>query len=143
MKNLKRALLFVLMSVFAATLAGVPAHAQSENPILVNVPFDFVAGTSRLSAGAYRFEKLESGVLVLNSTDRKKHVFELIVGGGKAASSKGAPHVVFTRYKDEAFLSKVFFSDDNNYDLLPGNKEKDLIAGQAVGQAVAVVSQSR
>ncbi len=143
MKSLKRALLFVLMSVFAATLVGVPAHAETLDRISVNVPFDFVAGTTKLSAGVYRFEKLESGVLALNSTDRKKHLFELIVGGGKAASSKGAPHVVFTRYKDEAFLSKVFFSDDNNYDLLPGNKERDLIAGHAMGQEVAVVSQGR
>jgi hypothetical protein len=140
MKSQKKVGLFVLMAVLGAMIAIVPAHAQSDSRVSVNVPFDFVAGNSALKAGAYRIETMESGVLILSSDGGRKR-FALVVTDGNAASRNGEPYLVFARYGNEAFLDKVVFSTESRYDLLSGNRERELNANAGSGEADAVVIQ--
>jgi hypothetical protein len=141
MKSQKKLGLFVVMAMLGAMAAIVPAHAQSESRVSVNIPFDFVVGNSALKAGAYRIETMESGVLALSSDDGRKR-FALIATDGNAASRNGEPYVVFTRYGNEAFLDKVVFSSDSSYDLVLTSREKEFISAAASGEGDAVVIQT-
>ena len=53
----------------------------------------------------------------------------------------GQPYLVFTRYGNVAFLSKVVFSENDNYDVPKTNREKELIANLGSNQEVAMVIQ--
>lgn len=141
MKSQKKLGLFVVLAVLGAMVAVVPAHAQSEGRVSVNIPFDFVVGNSALKAGAYRIETMEPGVLTLSNSDGRKR-FALMVTDGNAASRNGDPYVVFTRYGNEAFLDKVVFSSDSSYDLVLTSREKELISAVASGEGDAVVIQT-
>lgn len=113
----------VLMTVLGAMAAVAPAYAES-NKIAVNIPFDFVVGKTAMKAGEYKIEKLQSGVLEL--IGEKQVRFALTVEGSPSGKHAGDAYVVFNRYGNETFLSKVALSDEGNYDLPPSNREKQL-----------------
>jgi hypothetical protein len=138
MKSQKKVGLLVALAVLGAMVAIVPAHAQSEARVSVNIPFDFVVGNSTLKAGVYRIEAVEAGVLTLGGADGQKR-FALVATDGNAASSNGDSYVVLTRYGSEAFLDKVVFSSDSSYDLVLTSREKELISAAASGEGDAVV----
>jgi len=139
MKSLKKSVLFVLMAVFAAMLAITPARAQSQ--FTVNVPFDFVVGDHSLKAGDYTIETSQNGVLSLSAYGQTS-MFALGQPAGRLATRASVPYLVFTKYGNEAFLTKVVSSDDNDRDLLLSNREKQHIAQLESGEQVAVPVQS-
>jgi len=112
----------VLLTAVLGAMAVSPARAESE--IAVNIPFDFVAGKNTMKAGAYKIEKLQSGVLSLKSDGQER--FVLIVQGGATINDRGHAYVVFNRFGNENFLTKVALSDDDNYDLPQSKHEKQL-----------------
>ena len=66
MKHFMKPTLFVLITVLGASLAILPAHAQSFSRVRVNVPFDFSVGNTPLKAGNYTGLQLEPGIIVFS-----------------------------------------------------------------------------
>jgi hypothetical protein len=130
----------VLMAVLGAIAAVAPAYADSDK-IAVNIPFDFVVGNAALKAGEYKIEKLQSGVLELRSEGQPAR-FALIVEGSPSVNHQGDAYVVFNRYGNQTFLSKVALSADGSYDLLRSNREK-LLNKQATGDGALIVQPAR
>lgn len=141
MQSVKKYVFVAVMAMLAAMAANVPAHAESEHRIAVNIPFDFVVGNSVLKAGGYKVEKLESGVLDFYSTEGRRHHFMLAVEGTPLAGHKDNPYLVFTRYGNEAFLSKISLSVDNSFEFLQSEREKEVIGSQAAGEQSALIVQ--
>ena len=139
MQRVKKFLSFAVMAVLGAMVVNAPAHADSADHIVVNVPFDFVVGNSTLKAGDYKIKKVESGVLELRSIDGQHDSFALVADGAASANHKSSPYLLFTRYGSQAFLSKVALSVDDSYDLLRSNEEKKLIGSQSAGESGALV----
>ena len=137
MQNLKKTVLFVLMAVFVASLAIVPAHAQG---IAATVPFDFVVGKTTMKADSYRIET-QGGFITLVDVQDGRASYALLSPGDDAANDNGQPYLVFTRYGTESFLSKVVFSADKTYNLPRSNREKEMIAHATSGEEVAVLIQ--
>jgi len=133
---------FVLgMAVLGAVVASLPARAEGDRRISVNIPFDFVVGNSTLKAGDYRVQELEKGVLDFGSADGQKHHFaiaESAPGNGRRSD----PYLVFTRYGSEVFLSKIALSVDDSYEVQRSAREKQLIDNQMTGERNALVVQS-
>ena len=142
MKNsIKTKFSAVLMIVLGAALAIAPAHAQTSGKVLVSIPFDFSVGNNSLKAGSYQLEALESGVLVFSATNgqQRQIVFAL---RGDSTNLNQRPHLEFTRYGTEAFLSRVFLSGsaDSN-ELLRTSREKKLIRDQVSREEVSLLIQ--
>ncbi|HTS34275.1 MAG TPA: hypothetical protein VMH04_01310 [Candidatus Solibacter sp.] len=125
----------VLMAVLGALATVSPAVAESER-IAVNIPFDFVVGNQTLKAGEYKVVRLDSGVLELWGNQQQRR-FALVVAGAPLANHKANAYLLFNRYGDQRFLSKVALSVDGNFDLLQGKREKQL-ASQANEGALVV-----
>jgi hypothetical protein len=134
MQNLKKYVLFVLMTVFVASLAIVPAHAQG---ITANVPFDFVLGKTTMKADSYRIEKQGEFVAIVGVHGRIS--YSLLLPDRDAASRDGQPYLIFTRYGTESFLSKIVFSEDKSYAVPRSGREKELAARLNSGEQVAVL----
>ena len=107
MQSLSKFVLFGLMAVLGATLAIVPAQAESDSRVSVDIPFDFSVGNTTLKAGSYRVQDVQSGILALSSNDGQVHQLALTVPE-ESANRNHQPKLVFTRYGDEVFLNTVF-----------------------------------
>jgi len=143
MPNAMRLLLVGLISVSSVAIAIAPAHAQTTDRIMVDVPFDFVVGNSMLKAGVYDLQKQESGILTLTSHDGEQRRFTFTIPG-ESNNDNRQPEVVFVRYGSESFLSKVFLSGDNECLVLPpSSREKVLIRKKASGEEVSLLIEPR
>ena len=132
---------FILVGLMAA-LGVTLAIAQAEIRIKVNVPFDFSVGDAMLRAGNYRIQDVQGGTLLLRSDDGQVHRFVLTVPDG-TANYNHQPRLVFARYGKELFLDKIYLSSvDNGHELLPGDREKDLIRKRISGEELSLLIES-
>jgi hypothetical protein len=98
----------VMAGVVALTAMAFTRVAQAQEPMVVNVPFDFVAGDKTLPAGEYAIKTVGSArTLVL--TDSKAAV-SAVVNTNPAVLSEpqSQSKLVFNRYGDRYFLAQVW-----------------------------------
>jgi len=140
MQSLMKLTFVALIAVFGAALV-TPARAQSSNRVVADIPFDFSVGNTLLKAGNYKVEELQSGMIAFNGNDGQDRQFALTVGD-EAANQGNQPKLVFTRYGDEAFLNKVFFSGGDDYrQLLRSSEENKLIQKRTSGEELSLLVQ--
>jgi hypothetical protein len=141
MQNLMKLFLLAVITVSSVAIA-VPAHAQSADQIVIDVPFDFVVAQSTLKAGVYDVqENVQSGILTFTSRDGQQRRFAFTIPG-ESTNDNRQPEVVFVRYGNESFLSKVFLSGDNDCLIVPrSSREKDLIHKKASGEELSLLIQ--
>lgn len=141
MHYLLKTMLFAVITVFGVALTIVPAHAQSGSRALANIPFDFSVGNTTLKAGSYTIEELQSGILVLRSSDDKEHQFAMTFPGDSDKQSQES-HLVFIRYGSDVFLRKVFLSGNEDCQELPeSRREREIIKNQASGAELSLLIQ--
>lgn len=106
--------IFVLASLFVLSIMVAAQVAQAEQPMLVNVPFEFVAGNVTLPAGEYRVQKLErnAGILLINSSDPRAAVM-LVTHAAQAREPQTESKLIFNRYDQRYFLSQVWTAGSN------------------------------
>lgn len=105
MKN--RALVAATLFVFSVMVAAQAARAGE--PMLVNIPFQFVAGNTTLPAGQYRIQKLDNsaGVLVINCSDANASVM-VATFPAQSNEPQTESKLIFNRYDNHYFLSQVW-----------------------------------
>jgi hypothetical protein len=96
----------VLMLTFILGV-GISAHAQGADTVVVNVPFEFVAGSATLPAGDYRVSRLNPGV------NQELFISGYNTGGtfllplAFENSSASEPALSFDHVGGKYFLSKI------------------------------------
>ena len=137
MQSLKNLVLFLLLTVFVASLGIAPAHAQSR--LKADVPFDFEVGKTTLKAGTYGVAV--DGQFVILQGPEGKTINALLLPGRADHHHKDEAYLVFTRYGKESFLNTVAFSVDKTYDLPRSNREREMMAHVQSGEQLAVLIQ--
>ena len=87
---------------------GIKAHAQDASGVVVNVPFEFVAGGKTLPAGTYNVGRLAPAIhptLFIDSKDSGAST--LVLPSVPDGASSGHTALSFERVGDQVFLSKV------------------------------------
>ena len=141
MQYLLKPMLFAVTTVLGVALAIMPAHAQSGRRVLADIPFDFSIGNTRLKAGSYTVEQLQSGIIAFSSDNEKEHQFALTFPGDSDKQNQ-EPHLVFIRYGSEAFLKRVFLNGNEDCQELPlSSRERELIKNQASGAELSLLIQ--
>ncbi len=89
--------------------AAAVAPAQSANSLIVNVPFAFIVGGTKLAAGAYSIqEESENGLLLIQSRTPGQQSVAVLTRTGGSYQGNDDSGLVFERNTDgEAVLSKV------------------------------------
>ena len=118
-----RVLVFVFLAALAVASMGNPATAQAQSSLLkLTVPFDFYFGNERLSAGSYTIERVRS-TDVVRISDQGGHVVLALTNAAESAPRDlRRSQVVFNRYGDTYFLSKVQWEEHPTARELPTAK---------------------
>jgi len=138
MQSLKKFVLFAGMAAIGAALAVAPAQAQSG--VSAKIPFNFVLGKTTLQAGQYRIAKSGESFVAVSGANGTTQ-FAMRLPGSHVRTSDGQPRLVFTRYGEESFLSKLVFSENEVYDLPVSGREKEMRAHLGSGEQLAVLIQ--
>src|SRR6266567_5276218 len=101
--------LFVMAGLLMFSSMVATQVARAQEPMLVNIPFAFVAGNATLPAGEYRVQKLDgnSAVLLIHCWDANASAL-VITNAAQAKEPQTESKLVFNRYGNRYFLSQVW-----------------------------------
>ena len=109
----------VMTTLLLLTLMVAAQVVQAQEPVVVNIPFEFVAGKLTLPAGEYRVEKLEKNSVVVITHCAQPGVSAIVM---TIASQANAPQsdskLVFNRYGNLYFLSQYWTAGSSRGQLL-------------------------
>ena len=105
--------LFVAL-IFALMLHPTNAQAQIVGDLVVNIPFQFHAGSSRLPPGKYVIHMLDNTdltIMEISSADGSvSALFNVQSAEGNSAPAKS--ELIFNKYGNRYFLAELFDEDN-------------------------------
>ena len=136
--------LYVCMLLLLAGFAGllIPASAQAQDQVLVNIPFQFVAAGQTFPAGEYKISRLsdrQPRILLLSSRENPGDSIMLLAESKESAN--GQAKLDFTTVGDQHVLSRIQ-TGSNAYDLAVPRTEALLAAAPRKGVAASSASGS-
>jgi hypothetical protein len=137
--------LFVLLGLVLAVGTG-KAQAQIIGEMEADIPFQFHVGDTRLPAGKYLIKALGDSdltVMEITSADgRTSALFE--VHGTQADTRPTKTELVFDKYGDQYFLSKLFYEGAKQGSQVPeSHYQKILSKGETPGEGSRVPAHHR
>lgn len=118
----------VMAGMMALTAMAFTRVAQAQEPLAVNIPFDFVAGNTQLPAGEYML-KVWAPTHSLILISRKDSTASAFINTNAAAASEpqSESKLIFNRYGDRYFLSQVWEQGySQGRQLLKSAREKEM-----------------
>jgi len=118
----------VMAGMMALTAMACTRAAQAQQMLVVNIPFDFVAGNMKLPAGQYSIKVAapERVLLLMNREDAAASAFmntNPVVKTEIQTESK----MIFNRYGDRYFLSEVWTAGNSRgRQLLKSSREMEM-----------------
>lgn len=115
MKRITGIAIVTLASIFAA------GSALAQNlPVRANVPFSFNVGNKVLPAGNYTITPIMGSVIAIKNWDAKASVLSATSQDG--TESQDGPVLIFEKYGDQYFLTKIVASPGFTSAALPVSK---------------------
>lgn len=102
----------ILLTLVGALAMGAAAQAQSGSKIIVNLPFEFVAGGQTLPAGTYTLTPVSDDAfdgLILSSYDNHTSMIVHPIEIEKASAIKSK--VSFQQVREQHFLNRIQTQD--------------------------------
>lgn len=114
------------IAVILSLSATLPALAQYNGPIKLEIPFNFVVENERIPAGKYKIARPENGWLRIQSLDARIADTFLAIPMKREAEIK-TTRFLFHHYGSEYFLSTIWIpGQETGWELLRGKVEKEL-----------------
>lgn len=131
---MRKQLLFLSALLVVVPLLGASrAQAQIVSEIVADVPFSFHAGSARFPAGRYTLRvpvDVGGRIMEIVSADGKNAAFFPVLDA-QASTPPDKPVLVFRKYGDDYFLSKVFDQGNSlGVEIVPSPDEKALAKGR-------------
>jgi hypothetical protein len=130
--------LFIAL-VFAITIYPTKAHAQIIGDLEVNIPFQFHAGSAKLPPGKYIIRPLDNTDLtvmeIISADGSTSALFD--VREAQANSTPAKSELIFNKYGDRYFLSKLFDEGNPSGSEVPKSPYEKRV-GQATAEATHV-----
>jgi hypothetical protein len=133
---MKNALKLLGLLGLSLIFAALPAAAQGQKLLILNVPFSFSVEKQTMPAGTYRI-LVEHNWLQIRGRDSKTAgiVLTQLLSG---KPPEGFGKVVFNRYGDRYFLSQVWLPGMELGRQTPESREEKRLAKQETLQAVVI-----
>jgi hypothetical protein len=130
----------VLMALNLFAVLMVPATQAQSIFLRAEIPFDFAAGNTRLPAGEYQVKFVSQQAVLIQSKDaRSSAVVSTMATQANKTSDVGK--LVFNRYGDQYFLSKIWSSaSDTGRALYKSRLEREVAAQSRVKPAPTAVA---
>ena len=118
---------FVTATLFVLSIIVAAQVAQAAEPMLVNIPFAFVAGNATLPAGDYRVEKLDGNSVVLIRCSDASAAAVVLSNAAQAKETPTQSKLIFKRYDNRYFLSQVWSAGSiRGRELMKSRAEKEI-----------------
>lgn len=118
---------FAILGLLLTLAASQTLASQGARRLVVNIPFEFVAGQERLPAGRYVISRVarDAGrALLIRSADGRTSV-TVLTNASDAGGEQ--PQVSFKRYGEQYFLARVWTPGGDSARTLPASRlEKQL-----------------
>ena len=117
----------VMATLFVLSFIAAAQAVRADDPMLVNIPFAFVAGNVTLPAGEYRVQKLDgnSAVVLIRCSDASTSAMALS-NATQAKEIQTQSKLIFKRYNDHYFLTQVWSEGSNHgRELIKSRAEKE------------------
>jgi hypothetical protein len=115
-----------LFEAVVALVLVAPAIAQ-QNAYIINVPFRFHVSAHELPAGKYRIGMVAPGIVQVRGVDHIVNAMFAAPQVGRSSHGSLIGELVFHRYGQKYFLSRVWFQDvDAGYELNISNTEREV-----------------
>lgn len=139
----KRAM--VMAAAMALTFVAFTRVAEAQVQMVVNIPFDFVAGGTALPAGQYEVQvsRASHALLLLERKDATASVFVYTID---VDSDQAQPQskLIFSRYGERYFLAQVWVQGKvRGRQLIKSAREKEMaqIAKSETSSQVTLVAE--
>jgi hypothetical protein len=138
----------VMAGMMALTALACTRVAQAQEPMVVNIPFDFVAGKAQMPAGEYSVKTWgpTSTLILIARNDSAASAF-INTNAAVASEPKTESKLIFNRYGDRYFLSQVWTAGNAcGRQLLKSTREKEMTHTAKLenqGQVTLVASLAR
>lgn len=135
---------FVVFGLFTL-LMSASVYAQSDERVIADIPFAFVAGEKTLPAGEYEIKRgmpNTPDVLLIRSEDNNRNAIFVMAEEAQAARTPDKTELVFNQVGDTYFLSKIWVAgDDIGRELPTTHAERALEQGESqhLTKAVKVI----
>jgi hypothetical protein len=103
---MKKSYLAVVLTLMCLLGLNLSARAQDAGKVVVNVPFEFVAGGEILPSGTYSISRVSTQSpqgLVIRSYDNSAFLLPIVFDGAPADHAQ----LTFRQVEDKYFLSKI------------------------------------
>jgi hypothetical protein len=130
----------VLTALTLVAWLMVPATQAQSIMLKANIPFDFVVGEKRLPSGEYHVKSLNPVLTQIQSKDGHSTAIVLTTGM-QAAKISDAGKLVFNRYGDQYFMSKIWApSSDSGRELPKSRLEREVAQRLSNGGATVIAA---
>ena len=130
----------VLTALTLVAWLMVPATQAQSIMLKANIPFDFVVGEKRLPSGEYHVKSLNPVLTQIQSKDGHSTA-TILTTGMQAAKISDAGKLVFNRYGDQCFLSKIWApSSDSGRELPKSRLEREVAQRLSNGGATVIAA---
>lgn len=122
----KRAL--VMIGAAALTFTAFTGVATAQQKLVVDVPFDFVAGNKTLPAGEYyvRAGSSERTLVLVNQQDPSASTFMFTIDV-LTNDAQSQSKIVFNRYGERYFLSQIWSQGENHgSQIIQSRREREM-----------------
>jgi hypothetical protein len=120
-------LLLIAIAVFATALT-TNASGQTGKTVRANVKFEFQIGDRTYPAGEYRIESIsrqsDNVLRIRSASDANKQ--QMISANLSNVGKRQTPKLVFQRYGEKYFLTKIFLDTDQwGYSIRPSRRQRE------------------
>jgi len=130
----------VLTALTLVAWLMVPATQAQSIMLKTDIPFDFVVGDKQLHSGEYHVKQTHPGVMLIQSKDARSSAMVLTTAA-QAGKISDVNKLVFNRYGDQYFLSKIWASDSGRQ--LPKSRlEREVAQRLSEGGTTLVAARS-
>jgi hypothetical protein len=127
----------IALTLFAVLM--VPA-TQAQSIWKAEIPFDFAVGDKWLPAGEYQVKPATEKVILIQSQDARSSALAMTIGG-QAGKTGHVGKLVFNRYGEQYFLSKIWAPlSDTSRELRKCRLEREVAAQSRLKPAATAVA---
>jgi len=131
---MKKQILSVVAMLSLAVSLSAAALANFSGAVKADIPFDFMVGKESMKAGHYQITGLTpSGTLVIHNLETKKSVTFQVTNGKTTAGDSDAK-LVFNRYGNQYFLTRIWDGGETSSDLIKSKTEREAAKAKYLAQ---------
>jgi hypothetical protein len=128
----------IALTLFAVLM--VPATQAQSIILQAEIPFDFAVGNKWLPAGKYDVKPVSERGTLIQSQDARSSALAMTIGG-QAGKTGHVGKLVFNRYGEQYFLSKIWAPlSDTSRELRKCRLEREVAAHSRVKPAATAVA---